>query len=83
MLPNIVIVPEFHNFITLNNNNDDNNKKKKNFQASAFYLWLSHRFMDVQVNRQLCRSSKEMWVCKKVPAAGYSERHPKCIPVIK
>lgn len=36
MLPNIVIVPEFHNFITLNNNNDDNNKKKKNFLSLCF-----------------------------------------------
>lgn len=25
MLPNIVIVPEFHNLITLNNNNNNNN----------------------------------------------------------
>lgn len=35
MLPNIVIVPEFHNLITLNNNNDDNNKKK-NFLSLCF-----------------------------------------------
>lgn len=35
MLPNIVIVPEFHNLITLNNNNDDH-KKKKNFLSLCF-----------------------------------------------